>query len=331
MDRRDFLAGAAALTALPSIGAAPFIGEARAQYTPSRPIDVVVHSGPGAGPDAFARAWIGAMEAEKLAPVRFQVNHKIGGGGATAANYIVEKRGDSNTIGLFTSVWVANPLVQQEFKASLKEMTPVVRLVIEPAVFAVKADSPYKSLNDIVDAAKKDPAKIKQSGGSPLARDAIVRHVLMAHTGARWGFVSFPTGSERVAALLGGHVDMMIIEPSEAGELIRGGQMRALAQISEKRLSTFPNVPTLKEAGFNVPNVPQARGFVAPPDTPREVIAFYEQLFEKVAKSPTWQKYLSDNQFEDAFLKSADTGRFFDEYADQLRKILVSANIKVVR
>lgn len=325
MTRRDFLVSAAALAAL------AYTGTASAQYVPSRPIDLVVHSGPGAGPDAFARAFINAVEAEKLSPVRIQVNHKIGGGGATAANYIVEKRGDTNTIGLFTSVWVANPLVQAEFKASVKEMTPVVRLVIEPAVFAVKADAPYKTMADIVDAAKKDPAKIKQSGGSPLARDAIVRHVLMAHTGARWGFVSFPTGSERVAALLGGHVDMMIIEPSEAGELIRGGQLRAIAQISDKRLPTFPNVPTLQEAGFNVPNVPQARGFVAPPDTPREVIAFYEQLFEKVVKSPTWQKYLTDNQFEDAFLKSADTGKFFDEYADRLRKILVSANIKVVR
>lgn len=325
MDRRNFLAGAAALSA------GPYIGQASAQYAPSRPIDLVVHSGPGAGPDSFARAWIGAMEAEKLSPVRFQVNHKIGGGGATAANYIVEKKGDTSTIGLFTSVWIANPLVQQEFKASVKEMTPVVRLVIEPAVFAVKAESPYKSMQDIVDAAKKDPAKIKQSGGSPLARDAIVRHVLMAHTGARWSFISFPTGSERIAALLGGHVDMMIIEPSEAGELIRGGQMRALAQVSDTRLSTFPDIPTLKEAGFNVPNVPQARGFVAPPDTPREVIAFYEQLFEKVAKSPTWQKYLNDNQFEDAFLKSGETTKFFDEYADQLRKILVQANIKVVR
>jgi putative tricarboxylic transport membrane protein len=325
MNRRHFLAGASALATV------PYIGGASAQYAPSRPIDLVVHSGPGAGPDAFARAFIGAVEAEKLSPVRIQVNHKIGGGGATAASYIVEKKGDPNTIGLFTSAWVANPLVQAELKATVKEMTPVVRLVIEPAVFAVKADSPYKSMGDIIEAAKKTPGQIKQSGGSPLARDAIVRHVLMANTGARWSFISFPTGSERIAALLGGHVDMMIIEPSEAGELIRGGQMRALAQISDRRLSTFPDVPTLREAGFNVPNVPQARGFVAPPGTPREVIAFYEQLFEKVVKSPSWQKYLNDNQFEDAFLKSAETAKFFDEYADVLRKILVSANIKVVR
>jgi len=325
MIRRNFLVGAAALTAF--LGA----NDALAQFVPSRPIDLVVHSGPGAGPDAFGRALIAAIEAEKLSPVRIQINHKIGGGGATAASYIVEKKGDPYTIGLFTSAWVANPLVQADMKATVKEMTPVVRLVIEPAVFAVKADSPYKSMMEIVDAAKKDPTKIKQSGGSPLARDAIVRHVLMSNTGARWAFVSFPTGSERIAALLGGHVDMMIIEPSEAGELIRGGQMRALAQVSDRRLSTFPDVPTLREAGFNVPNVPQARGFVAPPDMPRDAVAFYEQMFEKMVKSPTWQKYLSDNQFEDAFLKSPETGKFFDEYANLMRGILTGAGIKVVR
>ena len=199
------------------------------------------------------------------------------------------------------------------------------------SVFAVRGDSPYKSMRDIIDAAKKDPTKIKQSGGSPLARDAVVRYVLMSNSGARWSFISFPTGSERIAALLGGHVDMMILEPSEAGELIRGGQMRALAQVSDRRLPTFPDIPTLREAGFNVPNVPQARGIVAPPDTPREVVAFYEQLFEKTVKSPTWQKYLHENQFEDAFLKGEETGKFFDQYADLMRGILQGAGIKVVR
>ena len=320
-----FRSGAVALAVLCGVDTA------QAQWTPSRPIDFVVHSGPGAGPDAFGRAFIAAIEQEKLSPVRLQINHKIGGGGATAATYIVEKKGDPNTIGLFTSAWVTNPLVQADMKATVKEMTPVARLVIEPAVFAVRGDSPYKSMRDIIDAAKKDPTKIKQSGGSPLARDAVVRYVLMSNSGARWSFISFPTGSERIAALLGGHVDMMILEPSEAGELIRGGQMRALAQVSDRRLPTFPDIPTLREAGFNVPNVPQARGIVAPPDTPREVVAFYEQLFEKTVKSPTWQKYLHENQFEDAFLKGEATGKFFDEYADLMRGILQGAGIKVVR
>ncbi len=326
MNRRTFVAG---VTALTTLIATPAFGQA--EYKPTKPIDLVVHSGPGAGPDAFARAFISAVEKENLSPVRIQVNHKIGGGGATAMSYIVEKKGDPNTIGLFTSVWIANPLVQAEMKSSFKDMTSVVRLVIEPAVFAVRADSPYKTLSEIIDAAKKDPGKIKQSGGSPLARDAIVRHVLMGHTGARWNFISFPTGAERVSALLGGHVDMMIIEPSEAGEMIRAGKMRAIAQIAERRLTGYGDVPTLKEAGFDVPHVPQMRGFVGPPDMPKEAVKFYEDLFEKVAKSPTWQKYLADNQFEDAFARSVETAQGLSVYEDRLREILKNAGLKVIR
>lgn len=326
MDRRTFVVGSAMLGAA---AATPVFGQAA--YAPTKPIDFVVHSGPGAGPDAFARAFIAAAEQEKLLPVRMQVNHKIGGGGATAMSYIVEKKGDPATIGLFTSVWISNPLVQAEMKSSIKDMTTIARLVIEPAVFAVRAESPYKTFAEIIDAAKKNPGQIKQSGGSPLARDAIVRHVLMAHTGARWSFISFPTGAERVTALLGGHVDMMIIEPSEAGEMIRAGKMRALAQISEKRLAGYGDVPTLKEAGFDVPNVPQMRGIVGPPDMPKDAVAFYEGLITKIAKSPTWQKYLTDNQFEDAFALSADASKHLDGYTDRLREILKGAGMKVIR
>ena len=130
---------------------------------------------------------------------------------------------------------------------------------------AVRADAPFKTMKDFIDAAKAKPGELKQSGGSLTARDSIMRQVLQNATGARWAFISFPGGGERIAALLGGHVNMMIIEPQEAGENIRAGKMRVLAQVADKRLPAFPDVPTLKEAGFDVPLVPQMRGAVAPP------------------------------------------------------------------
>ena len=117
-----------------------------------------------------------------------------------------------------------------------------------------------KNLKIFIEAAKANPGKIKQSGGSPLARDALVRTVLQAKTGARWAFISFPSGGERISALLGGHVDAMVIEPAEAGELIRSGKIRAVAQVTDARLPDFKDIPTLKEAGFDVPNPPQPRG-----------------------------------------------------------------------
>lgn len=313
---------AAALVAVPAVAA---------EYKPTRPIEVVVHTGPGGGADVLARFIAQVVEKEKLAPVRMQVVNKSGGGGLTAMSYVVEKKGDANTIAVFTGNWLTNPLMRQEAKYTVKDMTPVARLVLEPAVIAVKGDAPYKTLRDFIEASKANPGKLKQSGGSITSRDNVVRQLLMKNSGANWAFISFPGGGERIAALLGGHVDMMVIEPQEAGEHIRSGSMRVLAQVSDKRLSGFPNVPTLKEAGYELPNIPQVRGIIAPPGIPAEAVAYYEDLFARIAKTGAWKKYLEENQFEDGYQKSAELAKFFDEYTNRMRDILKDGGVKVVR
>jgi putative tricarboxylic transport membrane protein len=237
---------------------------AAAQFKPGKPIEFVTHTGPGGGGDVFARGIAAAMDKEKLIPVRMQVVNKTGGGVIAAMSYLAEKQGDTHTIAVFTGLWFTNPLMRAEAKLGMKDLTPVVRLVLEPALVAVRNDSPYKSLKEFIDAAKASPGQLKQSAGSIGSRDWVVRQLLMKNTGANWAYISFPGGGERIAALLGGHVNMMVIEPQEAGEHIRAGNMRVIAQVAEKRLPAFPDVPTIQEAGFNVPNVPQVRGIVAP-------------------------------------------------------------------
>jgi putative tricarboxylic transport membrane protein len=310
------------------VSAPPVLGQG---YKPTRPVEVVVHTGPGGGSDVLARAVAAMMEKENLLPVRMQVLNKPGGGGAVAAAYMAEKKGDQNTIGFFTGVWLTNPLTSDKATVTLKDLTPIVRLVLEPALIAVKADAPYKTLADFVAAAKQNPGQLKQSGGSITSRDNVVRQLLQKHTGARWTFISFPGGGERIAALLGGHVNLMVIEPAEAGEHIRGGNMRVLAQVSDTRLAGFPNVPTLKEAGFDVPVVPQVRGVVAPPDIPKPNVAYWEGVFRKLTQTQSWKKFLADNQFEDGYQNAAQLTKFYDEFTDRMRGILKDAGIKTVR
>lgn len=300
-------------------------------FKPTRPIEVVVHTGPGGGSDLLARAVALMIEKEKLLPVRMQVVNKTGGNGAVAAAYLAEKKGDPNTLGFFTGVWLNNPLTSAEAKVTLKDLTPVARLVLEPAVIAVKADAPYKTFADFIAAAKQSPGQLKQSGGSVTSRDNVVRQLLQKNTGARWAFISFPGGGERIAALLGGHVNMMVIEPAEAGEHIRAGNMRVLAQVSDRRLSAFPDVPTLKEAGFDIPSVPQVRGVVAPPAVPKENVAYWEDVFRKLTQTASWRKFLADNQFEDGYQNAAELAKFYDEFTDRMRGILQEAGIKTLR
>jgi putative tricarboxylic transport membrane protein len=300
-------------------------------FTPTRPIEVVVHTGPGGGSDLLARAAVLMIEKEKLLPVRMQVVNKAGGGSTLAAAYLSEKKGDPHTLGFFTGVWLTSPITTAEAKVTLRDLTPVARLVLEPALIAVKADAAYKTLGDFVAAAKKSPGQLKQSGGSVTSRDNVVRQLLQKTSGARWAFISFPGGGERISALLGGHVNMMVIEPSEAGEHIRAGNMRVLAQVSEKRLAGFPDVPTLKEASFDVPSVPQVRGVVAPPAIPAENVAYWEDIFLKLTRTASWRKYLEDNQFEDGYQNAAGLTKFYDEFTNQMRGILQEAGIKIVR
>lgn len=307
-------------------------GVAAAQdFKPSKQIETVVHTGPGGGSDLFARAIAEMLQKEKLISQRMQIVNKPGGGPAVAMAYLAEKKGESHTVGFYTGVWVTNPLTAAEANVTLKDLTPITRLVLEPAVIAVKADSPYKSMKDFIDAAKKNPKQLAQSGGSVTARDNLMRLLLQKHTGAQWNFISFPSGGERLANLLGGHVQMMVIEPQEAGEQIRAGNLRVIASLTEKRLPSLPSVATIKEQGIDVPLIPQARGLLAPPAAPKEVVQYWEGVFDAFVKTATWKEYLDKNQFEDGYLKGAALSKFVDALKDQMREVLKEAGAKVIR
>src|SRR5258705_2287457 len=235
------------------------------QFKPSRPIEFVVHGGPGSGNDVFARTLTTIIDQEKLLPVRMQVVNKPGGGSTSAAAYVVSKKNDPHVIACFTNIWLIDPMVQEAATNKLIDMSPIARLVVEPALVVVRADSPIKTLKEFIDAAKAKPGALKMSGGSITSRENTVRQLLMQLTGVRWVFISFPSGGERIAALLGGHVDMMIVDPSEAGEKGRAGKLRVIAQVNDRRLPGFPDIPPLTEAGFKIPNVPQMGGVVVAP------------------------------------------------------------------
>lgn len=144
-------------------------------------------------------------------------------------------------------------------------------------------------------------------------------------------FVVHTGGGERIAALLGGHVELMIVEPQEAGEHIRNGNMRVIAQVADQRLRAYPDVPTVREAGFDVPYYAVFRGIVGPPGMPKEAVTYYEDFYARLVKTAPWRKYLEDNFFEDAFQRSGDFAKFIDEFTERVRPLLTDAGVKVYR
>src|SRR3954468_9896258 len=319
---------AAAFSAAAALVAAP---TALAQWTPTRTVEVIVHTGPGGGNDVLARAIANMAEKEHLLPVRMNVINKPGGNGAVAAAALVEKKDDPHTIGLITSVWIAGPLTSKEATITVNDLKPVANLLLEPAVVAVRADSPYKSMKDLMEAAKAKPMQVKQSGGSVTSRDNIFRVQMQHPTGGKLAFVSFPGGGERLAALLGGHVDFMVIEPQEAGEQVRAGKLRVLAQLTSKRLGGYPDIPTLKEAGYDVKTTPQIRAAVAPPHQPDAASKYWEGFFARLHETASWKKYVADNQLEDEFAPAATLRASVKDIEAQLREAYQQAGVKVVR
>ncbi|MCS0497193.1 tripartite tricarboxylate transporter substrate binding protein [Ancylobacter sp. MQZ15Z-1] len=300
-------------------------------FVPSKPVSIVVHAGPGGANDVFGRQIINVIEKEKLSPVRFVMVNKTGGGSVSAMNFVTAAKGDNDMIALFASNWTSDHIVQKEAENSLQGLTPIANLIVEPALVVVRADSPYKTLKDFIDAAKASPNTLKQSGGSPIGRDAVVRYLLMANTGAKWHYISFQGGGERISALLGGHTDMYVLDATEAGDLIRSGQLRALAQVSDTRIPGFPDVPTIREAGYAIDIPVQARGVVGPPGMSKEAVAFYQDLFAKMVQTPTWKKYIADNQLENRYIPGDQLKEFLAGYAEQMKKILTDAGIQTAR
>ena len=326
--KRDSVYAAVAVLGLVLVTAFP--GWAQ-EWKPSRSVDVVNHSRAGGGSDLFARALVQMMEKEKLIPAGWQVLNKSGGSGGQAMAYLGEKKGDAHTISVFTNTWIVTSLTRKQTKFTYKDFTPVARMILEPTVAVVKADSPYKSLKDFVDDAKKNPGKLIQVGGTVSSIDNMFRQLIQKQSGASWQYVDVRSGGERIANLLGGHMHLYFAQPAEVSEHVRGGKVKIIAALTEKRIEGLPNVATVKEQGIDIPILTQVRGVMAPPAIPAESLKYYENLFLRLTKTESWKQYIKENQLEPAYLDGKGLGRFLDQLADQLRTTLKEAGVKVVR
>jgi putative tricarboxylic transport membrane protein len=300
-------------------------------FKPTRPVEIVVHSGLGTGNDILGRAIRVIAEKENLVPVRMNVVNKTGGGGATAMAYMAERKGDPHVIGLYTAAWLTAPMMAKEIRVQFHELTPIANLLVEPAVIVVKGDSPYKTLSDFIDAAKKTPDKLLQVGSSIESRANLLRLVLQRQTGARWGHVPFPGAAERITAVLGGHAHIYFGDPSEVLEHVNSGALRVVAQIADKRLAAFPNAPTIKEAGYTLPAILSVRGAIAPPGIAKDVADYWENVFARMVKTEAWRKFVADNHLEEHYLGSGQIGKVADEIVAERRQLYAEFGIKTAR
>ena len=310
-----------------------FVGDnALAQdFKPTRPIEVVVQSASGGGTAVFARLIAGILEKEKLLSQPVQVVNNSRAAVPWAMATLAERKGDGHTLGIFTDAWVATPLLREDAKYTVKDLTPLAHLLLQPSIVLVKADCPYATLKDFIDAAKKSPVRLKQAGGPAQAIETQQGFLIQRATGAKWDILSIPKKPAKIADLLSGNTQIIIQEPSHVSDELKSGSLRALVALTERRISSLPDLSTAREQGVDIPFLANGRGIMAPPGLSKEAIEYWEELFSRMVKTPSWRKYLEDTRVEPYFLKSRDFARLLDEQNALMRSNLQEAGAKLVR
>ena len=280
------------------------------QY-PEKPINLIVHAGAGGGSDIFARTMASAMEKNKLLPQPVVVENKPGGSGAIAFAYVAGKKKDPYFMVTAVTSFMTTPLMGLT-PVGLKDFTPIANFAFDEYMLMVGANSKYKSMKELIADAKANPKNITVGGTQLGSSDSICSYLIEKAMGVQFNFIVFNSGGEVNAALLGGHVNIMIANPGEALELYKAGKVKILGVFAEKRLAGAPEVPTMKEQGVNVTYV-QNRGLVAPADIPADARKVMEDAFFKYTKTDIFKKYCKDNMLSEAWMDGATFGKWLDQ------------------
>jgi len=316
MIRTTFAALALACAAL-----AP-IAHAQSEY-PTKTITMIVPFPPGGVADITARPLAEAMGRHLKQPVI--VENKAGAGGGVGMQYVARAKPDGYTILLALSsisiIPEADKVLGRDPMFQLKELVPIARFTADPTVLAVRADSPYKSVADLVNAAKQNPGAIPYGSSGNYGTMHVPMEMLNAEAGTKMLHVPFTGAGPAVVALLGGQVEALSTGPSTVMGHLRAGKVRVLATWGEGRHPALPNVPTLKELGYDA-QFSQWTGLFVPAGTPEPVIAKLREAARMAVADATFQQSLARVETPIQYLDQPQFQRFWDNDAHKLAEVV---------
>ena len=311
------------LAALAATGALP-----AAWAQPGANLKILIPANPGGGWDTTGRALGKALQD---AGVASSVTYENKGGAAGAiglAQFINGSKGDPHALMVMGAVMVGG-IITGKPPVNLGQATPIARLTSEYNVFVLPANSPFKTMAEVVAQLKKDPGSVKWGGGSRGATEHIAAAMIAREVGvdpAKINYVAFRGGGEATAAILGGNVTIGGSGYSEFAEYINAGKMRAIGVTSPKRLKDLPNVPTLKEQGINV-EIGNWRGVYGAPGINAEQRKALIAMVDKAVKSKAWAEALEKNGWTPAWLAGEEFGNFVDSEFASLRATMVKSGM----
>lgn len=289
-------------------------------WQPNRPVEWTIPAGTGGGADQQARLMAPLIEKYRLSPQPFIPVNRPAGAGAQAFLWMIDKTGDPHTILITLDNLFATPTAQVIRKRdgsrfSWRDLTPIARLLLDHFVLWVHADSPWRTLDDFVRAAKAGPpGRLKMAGTGSKQEDEIIMVLLEQAWGAKFTYVPFPGGGAVAAALVGKQVDFTVNNPIEAVGHWEAGRVRPLAIFASERVRVgkWGEIPTMKELGYPI-EYQMLRGIFGPPQMPAEAVAFYQDVFRRVLDTPEMADFIERGAYTKAYL----TGREFVQWLER--------------
>lgn len=313
--RRSFMAG----------WAAGILGAARGAraWEPSRPIQLIVGFAPGGGADLAGRAI--AEAASRFFPVPLVVINKPGAGGAIAAQQVANAPPDGEQLLVGGgSESISLPAFRDLPYDPKRSFRSIIRLTRQPLIIVGGPKTRYPDLPAAIEAARKNPGGVSHASSGQGSIYHAVFVLLSQAAGVELLHVPFTGGAPSLQALLAGTVELAVLAPEEIAGLAAAGQVRPLAVASAERLAAFPEVPTLRELGWNVV-IENMKGLMAPAGLSDAAAATLHDRFRRGMQEPAWKTFLDRTGAMDGYLDGPGFQAAMDSVLDALRASLKRA------
>ena len=310
-----FTRSLAAIAALVSAATA-----AHAQY-PERNVTLIVPYGAGGGTDITARLLARDLEAVLGKPVT--VENRAGGGGWVGWGGLAAARPDGYVLGYLNVPSMYAGYLDKSIgrKETLDSFTPLMNHVLDYNVWAVKADSPYKSVKDVVEAARKAPSVVTVTAYGAGSDDHLAILSMEQENSIKLSVVHSRSTAEAKTQALGGHIHVLGANISEVAEEAKSGQLRILGVMSPARSKFLPNTPTFKEQGFNQ-NWSVSRGIAAPANLDKAAEQRLVDALEKVLQSPEHRGKAEGLSLQPEVIKGAAYTKFLKDNEISTKKLM---------
>lgn len=285
---------------------------------PEKPVEVIVAMQPGGGTDTAARTLF--KFAEKYFGQSFAIINKPGASGEIGWTAIAQAKPDGYTIGFINPpAFLMIPIQRKGAKYTLDSFQLIANIVMDPGVIGVRPDSEFKTVNDLMAAAKKAPKSVPISYTGPGTSEAMLLSRLEKQEGTELNKVPFDGSAPGMVALMGKHVDAVAMNVSESHTYVQDGNLRLLGVGSPERDPSAPDVPTFKEQGYNYLQL-SLRGVAAPKGFPADALKAIETAIEKAMNDPEFQAKAKELQMPLHYLNSTEYTKFLQEIDKDLKQ-----------